>query len=359
MENVGFLRPEAYLAIVIISDEDDCSASPQDPDGIFAQDNPGDTISLRCAARGHICNGQPIPNYDPTTGTGSGGFATAYSNCAPKDSDLTGINGLLPLIKVSDIVASVNAVKSDPQSQILVASIIGWPPDSALAGVTVNTQYQLGMDPTWTGMFAVDATRYDYVPICEIPTIQSSTGNIYKAYYGYRHKEFVDAYGANGQVYSIWNSDFTGPMTQIGNAIAQALKPGCVQYPLIDTDPTWPGVQPECQVSYNTSCNTPGSNGCLADGYTRTPLPECIDPTTGHPLDPTTYPTANIPDSARPCWYLYYDPNPTTGCPDAYMNQRITALGPSGQPAPAGTLLGMKCLTCANAGQECPPLGTQ
>jgi len=367
MENQGFLRngqngdPNAYLAIVFISDEDDCSAQPSDPDGIFLQNNPGDTVSLRCAARGHICNGQPIPDYDPTTGyTGPApGWSTDFSNCVAKDSDFEGVNGSLPLIKVSDIIASVNGVKSNPQSQIIVAGIIGWPPDSALPGVTVSNQWAMGVDPTWTGLAASDATKIDYLPICQVPAVHSADGNIYKAYGALRHKEFINAFGANGNYYSICNSDFTGPMAQIGNAIAQALKPGCVQYPLIDTDPTWPGVQPECQVSYNTSCNTPGSNGCLANGYTQTTLPECIDPTTGHPLDPTTYPTANIPDSARPCWYLYYDPNTTTGCPNAYMNQRITALGPSGEPPPAGTLLGMKCLTCASESQQCPALGQE
>ena len=85
------------------------------------------------------------------------------------------------------------------------------------------------------------------------------------------------------------------------------------------------------------------------------------NPTTGNPLAPSQTPqTGNIPDSARPCWYLYYDPNTTTGCPNAYMNQRITALQPSTQPLPpAGTLLAMKCLTCANSDQTCPVFSTQ
>ena len=344
------------MAIVIISDEDDCSADQSDPDGIFAQVNNGDTVSLRCAARGHICNGQPIPDYDPTNGYTGSGFSTNFSNCGPKDSDMTGPNGPLPLIKVSDIVASVNDVKSRPQDQILVAGIVGWPPDSALTGVTVFNQYRIGKDSTWVGIGAQDATRWDYMPICEIPSIQSADGNIYKGYGGFRHKEFIDAFGSNGKLYSLCNSDFTGPMTQIGNKIATALTPGCVAYPLIDTDPNTPGVQPECQVTDRQPCAQPGKGSCLQSAYTETPLSECIDPTTEHPLDPTNPQLNNVPNSGRDCWYLYYDPNPVTGCPNAYKNQRIAALRKTGTQAPAGTLLSMKCLTCARADQTCPPL---
>ena len=62
MENVGFLRDKAYLAIVLITDEDDCSApvadtSPDgnDNDGVFLNRPPMEAASLKCAARGHLC----------------------------------------------------------------------------------------------------------------------------------------------------------------------------------------------------------------------------------------------------------------------------------------------------------------
>jgi hypothetical protein len=71
------------------------------------------------------------------------------------------------------------------------------------------------------------------------------------------------------------------------------------------------------------------------------------------PLDPTNPQINNVPDSARPCWYLYYDGNPVTGCPDAPNYQRITALRKTGQTAPAGTLLSMKCLTCPASNPNC------
>ncbi|HEX7597844.1 MAG TPA: hypothetical protein VF518_06490 [Polyangia bacterium] len=57
-----------------------------------------------------------------------------------------------------------------------------------------------------------------------------------------------------------------------------------------------------------------------------------------------------MPQSSRPCWYLVYDTNSVSGCPNTYLGQKISALRKTGQVAPAGTLLSMKCLTCAQTG---------
>jgi hypothetical protein len=384
MENVGFLRDEAYLAIILITDEDDDSAPVPDAttdgsannDGMFLNRPPGETASMKAAMRGHVCGGQPIPGYDPVNGftpqnpaptpnvgpgTGALGFMHPFSDCTDKEqNDRTHPDSAsLPLIDVRDIIDSVNGVKQRPQDQILVSGIFGWPPDTALPNVQTTDQYRIGVDTT--SLPAPQNTYWDYMPICWNPTVKSADGNIYKAYGGLRLKKFVDGFGNNGAHFSICSNDFSPAMTQIGTAIAQALKPGCVQYPLIDTDPSTPDVvEPECQVVDEVACSTPGGS-CETDGYIKTTLPECIDPTTGRPLDPTTPQLNNIPntDAARPCWYLYYDPNPTTGCPNAYKNQRITALRVNGTTAPAGTLLAMKCLTCASADQTCPALGAQ
>jgi hypothetical protein len=405
-ENIGFVRPNAYLAIVLLTDEDDCSAAPDDTvnDGMFleTQQVPTETASLRCAARGHVCNGQPIPGYDnPSIGyqppnplpAPNVGFTTAFANCDAKDqpNPATGKTDshYLPLIIVQDMINSVNGITAwavdangnyvyasgnhvsvqKRPDQILVSGIIGWPPDAALAGVTISDQYQIGIDTT--SLPVPQNTYWDYMPICTVPTITSADGNIYRAYGGLRLKKFLDAFqktDLNGNpvqnTFSLCNADFTTAMSAIANAIAQVLKPGCVQYPLIDTQPnpiSGGPIQPECQVTDKIPCDSPGTNGCLASSYIENPLPECRDPTSGLPFDPTTTsPTSAqldvVPDSARPCWYLYYDPDPVSGCPDAYNHQRITALRPSGTQAPAGTVLAMKCLTCARADQACSPL---
>jgi hypothetical protein len=246
MENVGFLRPEAYLAIVFISDEDDDSAPVADSDdngnnndGMFLNRPPGETASMKAATRGHLCGGQPIPGYDPVNGftpqnpaptpnvgPGSGalGFMHPFSDCTDKEQiDRNNPDpAYLPLIDVRDIIDSVNGVKGNPQAQILVSGIYGWPPDTALPNVQTTDQYRIGVDTS--SQPPSQSTLWDYMPICWNITVQASDGNIYKAYGGLRHNKFVSAFGANGHTFSICNQDFTGAMTQIGNGIAQALK---------------------------------------------------------------------------------------------------------------------------------------
>ena len=352
MENIGFLRDKAYLAIIIITDEDDCSASPDDTtnNGMFQAITPGDTGRLRCAARGHVCNGQPIPDYDPATGYAGQGFTANLSDCAAKDQlDPSQPDpAYLPLIRVQDVIDSVNNVKVRPQDQIAVSGIIGWPTNDDLSGV----QYQIGKDVSAP---SPQDTLWDYLPICEVPSITSPDGNIYKAYGGLRLKQFIDGFRYNGAHFSICNTDFTYAMTMFGSAMIDDRRPACIVYPLIDTDPGTPDTQPDCQVVEQIACETPGQGDCLSNGYRETLFPECKDPVSGLPLNPADSQLESVPDDNRPCWYLYYDPNPMTGCPNAFNGQRITVLFKTGQVASPDSLLTMRCLTRPDSVPECVP----
>jgi hypothetical protein len=397
-ENIGFVRPNAYLAIVLVTDEDDCSADPDDTvnDSMFLQTQQvvTETASLRCAVRGHVCNGQPIPGYgDPSIGyqppnplpQPGVGFSTAFSNCTAKDQPDPNHpdHHYLPLIRVRDMIDSVSgvaawavdssgnyiydtngnhvAIQKTPD-KILVSGIIGWPPNTNLVGVETSDQYQIGIDAT--SLPVPQNTYWDYMPICTVPSIQSPAGgNIYKAYGGLRLKKFIDAFqkadiGGNPvqNTFSLCDADFTGAMTQIANAVVQVFKPGCIQSPLVDTDPNTPGVQPKCQAIDRVPCDNPGLGTCLASGYQENPLPECKDVTSGLPLDPANPQVNNVPSSERPCWYLYYDTG-ATGCQGAYLGQRIAVLQRAMTTAPAGTVLAMTCLTCPAPGHECPAQG--
>ena len=361
IENVGFVRQRAKLAIVIVTDEDDCSADPSDVtnNGMFLQRPPGQTASLKCAARGHICNGQPIPNYtDPSVGYTGQGFATAFGNCTAKDQPKPSQPdyAYLPLIRVQDMIDWVNNVHVNMNGvdvykkpdQIFVSGIIGWPANGDLT----TAQYQIGVDAT--SLPPPQNTYWDYMPICTIPSIQSADGNIYKAYGGLRLKKFIDGFGDRGQTFSICNSDFTGALTQVADAIAETMATGCLPTPLLDGDANTPGIQPECLVVDKISCDTPNVGRCLSSGYEENPLTECMDG--GHPLDPTNPALDNIPDSARPCWYLSYDTTPA-GCPTAPNGQRILALRATGTVAPVGTLLALTCLTCPASNPDCSAAG--
>jgi len=147
--------------------------------------------------------------------------------------------------------------------------------------------------------------------------------------------------------------------------MVQVLTPGCVTYPLIDTDPNTPDiVEPECVVVDRSPCSTPGVDSWLQPSYTETTLSECKD-AQGKILDPTsldpslsdqqtvdTLLASSISQDSRPCWYLSYD-NTALGCKNvAYKGQRISVLRPSGSVAAPGTTLGVTCLTELATGSQ-------
>ena len=67
--NSGFLRPDAYLAVVMLANEDDCSVPADsrlfDPLQQSLSDPLGGSRSYRCNEFGHLCYGQPLPHVPP------------------------------------------------------------------------------------------------------------------------------------------------------------------------------------------------------------------------------------------------------------------------------------------------------
>src|SRR5262249_8144002 len=64
-QNNGFLRPDAYLQVVLVTNEDDCSAPPDsdlfDSSSMTVTDPLGPMQSYRCNEFGHLCSGQKPP----------------------------------------------------------------------------------------------------------------------------------------------------------------------------------------------------------------------------------------------------------------------------------------------------------
>ena len=152
--NVGFLRPDAYLAIIFLVDQDDCSV----PAGtkLFSLNggaqnltNPLGPIGLyRCTQFGHLCkdpassNPQALimpPLTPPSDAQGTPSMPTLdLTDCQDNDQG-TGL-----LTPVSAFVAEIKALKADPENQIIVASISAPPTPYTVAWVPAeggqNTQ---------------------------------------------------------------------------------------------------------------------------------------------------------------------------------------------------------------------------
>jgi MYXO-CTERM domain-containing protein len=130
--NAGFLRPEADLAIIILSNADDCSAPPTTvlyslnggPNNI--SNGLGPMARYRCNEFGHLCidpSGDPQkliqpPATAPTDAQGTTSAPTlSLTNCESLDKD-----GLLT--PVSTLVDGIKALKPDLVHQIFVGAIV-------------------------------------------------------------------------------------------------------------------------------------------------------------------------------------------------------------------------------------------
>jgi MYXO-CTERM domain-containing protein len=143
--NAGFLRPDAYLAIVIVADEDDCSAadvSMYDPAQMSISDPLGPLTSFRCAEFGITC-----AQGDLARGPGS------YTDCQPRSGSY--------VRHPQDYVDFLKGLKADPE-RVIVATIVGNPEPVA---VDVDFDGRPGLQPSCTSAAgnAFPSVRFAYV----------------------------------------------------------------------------------------------------------------------------------------------------------------------------------------------------
>ena len=192
--NPGFLRPDALLAVVFITDEDDCSAQNQ---GLFDPTNTtlGNPDSFRCFAHGTRCDGN-----DPTR-------VGLHANCRPGGDYLYGIERYTKFF--------TETIKRP--GRVLAFAIAG-PTD----------RVEVGRKNTTSG---------DKVP----DLMASCRANSGKGAPGIRIKHFIDGFGGNGFFntgkneamttevpVNICSSDFTPALRQVGDRIRDALGNQCM-----------------------------------------------------------------------------------------------------------------------------------
>ena len=240
------LRPNAYLGLVFLTDEDDCSAASND--GMFGPKTElqGETASLRCATRAHACGGRNLtaspPGY-PTDSAYSHPFndCQARTDACPNQTDGNGSTDTSqptdcsPLKDIHHLALELKGLKADPDHQILVAGIFGWPlGDADMA----TAQYKIAPVPNPNVADTQHPAMYDYWPVCYDPNHMpaASTTDVKTGYDavavgwgatgGLRESAFVDEFGDNGLKFSICQPDFSASMTAIGNAIVKNLPNG-------------------------------------------------------------------------------------------------------------------------------------
>jgi hypothetical protein len=327
----GMLRPNAYLGLVFLTDEDDCSAAPQD--GLFGDkvELRNESASLRCSTRAHACGGVNLtsapPGY-PTTES----FSALFSTCAartddcPSPMDGTGSTdtslptACSPLRSIKGMADQMKALKARPDEQILVAGIFGWPLDDAdLATAT----YQIAPIPNPNTADTQHPTVFDVWPICYDPdhlpaAVDGGTGFDadaagWGATPGLRLGAFVDEFGDNGLKFSICQPDFSAAMSKIGATLGKKSGNLCVA--------TRADNYAGCTARYLI----PDSSGNLQPA-------------------PTSMPQCNGGQTNRPCYSMVIDTSRCLGSEQVVQILQPASAGvDGGSTLPAGTMLEFTC----------------
>jgi hypothetical protein len=298
-ENAGFLRKDAYLAVILITNEDDCSA----PRGSnifsgtskYVSDPYGPLTSYRCNLVGHTCDGAPPPK-------GPGG---PFMNCVSNEDGT--------LLRVADVVAGLKGLKADP-SKVLVAAITGPPKPYVVANTgTPNNDDPAGMWPE----------------VGHSCTQQEPGGMVTYGDPSVRIWQWIQAFAGNGVFESICNASFTPALQRIAEEIGKKIGAQCVQGEVLTADDkaVWQvgnAMGPDCTVTdHNYSAN-------------------------GDRIDSTVPPCAGAPAGTL-CWSLDAG-TAGNGCAGQHV---ITINRPANAGMPSHIDSSVACSV-----KVCPPAGT-
>jgi hypothetical protein len=225
-QNAGFLRDDALLAIVFVTDEDDCSASdptlfsgePSDP----VDSELGPLSSFRCFDFGVVC--------EP-----GGREVGARTHCRPAEDSPY-------LVPIATYVDFLRSLKPDPADVVV----------SAIAG----------------DVSPVEVVAADIEPdgIADEPLVAHSCESaLGVADPPIRLSALIDAFPARGSRASICAGDLASPLSRSARRIRDTLSQRpCVTGDLADAHPGTTGLQPDCL-----------AHAQFSGGGGRTEIPAC------------------------------------------------------------------------------------
>ena len=250
--NNGFLRSDAFLAIIIVGDEDDCSMEH----ATLIDTNTstlGPLQSFRCTRYGITCD------------TG-GATSDAMNQVGPKGMCHSNESGQY-LTKIGDYVTFFKGLKPDDSTKVIVA---------AIAGVTT---------PVETELRAPQGSSTAIPALAHSCTYVDSSNSTEVADPAIRFKELVDSFPNRGTFSTICQQDLSGGLTLIAELLKTALGSPCIDGTL--------ATPYDCSVSDVQNYGKANQQETI--------LPECNNTTT--PASSTN----------TPCWAIETDPQCSAG----------------------------------------------
>jgi hypothetical protein len=193
--NAGFLRSDAYLAIVILADEDDCS---MEHTTLLTSDTTqlGPLQSFRCTRYGITCDQ-------------GGTDQNAMNQVGPKGMCHSNESGEY-LTKIADYATFFKGLKPDDSTKVIVGAIVGVP------------------TPVETELRAPSGSSTPIPALAHSCTYVDSTNSTEVADPAVRIKELTDSFPNRGTFSTICQQDLSGGLTLIAQLLKTALGSPCI-----------------------------------------------------------------------------------------------------------------------------------
>jgi hypothetical protein len=326
-----FLRDDAALGVLIVTEEADCSAAPAHQDAVFGPD--GDRVfwpfpdassppSAVCWNAGVQCSGSPA----------------AYTSCDPADKGVDGgsVAGAdAVLVPVQEYVSFLQAIENDkraldPDADVLVSVVAGVPQGYPGTG---GIPYAHGPDGDDPGSFQ---GRFGIGPGC--------TDADFEAVPPVRLRVFAEAFAVGGHpgLFSVCADLFNDAIQVFLDSMRRVVRPLCVPVCVADIDPS-PGVQADCM---------------MVGRWTEGGAPQEL-------MVPLCAPGDELPPGANACWVPLVDrtgDTATTGddmsreCVDRGWNLEVRIARREGFPIPSGATVSISCEPAPEPAIACPEL---
>lgn len=328
-ESSGFLRDDALLAVIFVTDEADCSMSVENQGWIVSGGQvfwelPDRSSSAVCWNAGVECVGGP----------------GVYDDCVAVDKAMSGEPTsnedeavLYPLTRYIDVLTELAAQKQmmGGQGEVLVAVLGGVPLDYPQTGELTYQDSDLGEFNS----------EYGIGPGCGRGT---ETINDPPGIPPVRLRAFAEAFASEERnLFSICSEDYGVALTDIASALGEINERACVGGCVVDSDTQTDGLQPDCSLVET-----------FADGQPDQVVPSCL-------IGPGGWVFGS--DDIDTCYRALTDPDGTATvtefddmtaqCVTVGSNLEFVIERREGVPVAAGTSVEVHCELLASLGVAC------
>jgi hypothetical protein len=329
-QNFGFLRDDADLLVVILTDSYDCSLAPGgegifDPDGekVFWSDPDAESPTQAvCFNAGMQC----IENPD------------GWDACEPADRGLSGdaveadAAVLHPVERYLDFLQALEQDKQAHGASVTVAIAAGFTEHG-------DVHYEMTSEPEWHDQYAIGpgctAPPFGAQPLVEVPPAA-------------RLSEVTEAFGHG---VSLCDADIGMVLDTPFSHTCPGWEPPCYPGCVLDGDPQTPVLDPECEVA----AHVPGEGA--------TPIVECMRGLDGAYLIDPEQQSYKIPAGEDFCAAMVGDTNGETpdpfddlnsSCSDEGVNLQVLIVNRPGMWVIDGTRFTASCTESTQPEIDCP-----